>query len=142
MVVRTIGCGREVTGLYIGTRNARRHFSRKFRHIDLQLGHLRIYCDLPPDFWQGRPEICDARLADWLFSRIFHGKAQRCPVPVAMIPLGNSAFRVQPFTMPPVSANAMTRIGQAPARPAPSHPVHPAAARKTWPSRPPASAAP
>lgn len=115
MVVRTIGVGREVTGLYIGTRNARRHFPRKSQHIELQLGHLHIYCDLPPEFWDERPEICDARLADWLFSRIFHGKPHRAPVPVAMIPLGKNVFRVQPFTMPAISANAMTHIGPPPA---------------------------
>ncbi len=136
MVVRTIGCGREVSGLYIGTRNARRHFPRKSRHIELQLGHLHIYCDLAPDFWQGRPEISDARLAGWLFSRIFHGKAQRSPVPVAMIPLGNSAFRVQPFTMPPASANAMTRIGPPPAAPASSNPSFFASTKRTRPDRP------
>lgn len=115
MVVRTIGCGRDVAGLYIGARNVRRHFPRKVKHIELQLGHLHIYCDLPPEFWQGRPEICDSRLADWLLSRVFHGKAQRAPAPVAMIPLGNSVFRVHPVTLPPVSINAMTRIGPPPA---------------------------
>lgn len=116
MVVRTLGSGREVSGLYIGTRNVRRHFPRNVGHIELQLGHLHIHCDLPPDFWSGKPEICDARLADWLFSRIFHGKASRAPVPVAMIPQGNHSFRVQPVAMPPVSMNAMTRIGPPPAQ--------------------------
>lgn len=116
MVVRTIGSGREVTGLYIGTRNARRHFSRKSQHIEMLLGHLHIYCDLPPEFWQGRPEICDARLADWLYSRIFHGKRGRGPAPVAMIPMGKNAFRILPITLPSISANAMTRIAPPPAK--------------------------
>lgn len=111
MVVRTIGCGREVTGLYVGTRNARRHFPHKSQHIELQLGHVHIYCDLPPEFWRDRPEITDPRLADWLVARIFHGKAHRAPVPVAMIPMGRGVFRVQPMVAPPVSINAMTRIG-------------------------------
>lgn len=115
MVVRTIGTGREVMGLYIGTRNARRYFPRKSQHIELQLGHLHIYCDLHPEFWSTRPEICDPRLADWLFSRIFHGKLLRAPAPVAMIPLGKDVFRVQPFTVPSVSINAMTHIGPTPA---------------------------
>lgn len=114
MVVRTMGCGREVTGLYIGTRNARRHFPRKSQHIELQLGHLHIYCDLPPDFWSGHPEINDSRLSDWLFSRIFHGKPHRDPVPIDMIPIGKSIFRVQPFTMPSISTNALTHIGPPP----------------------------
>jgi len=116
MVVRTIGSGRDVTGLYIGTRNARRHFSRKSQHIELELGHLHIYCDLPPDFWRGRPEICDTRLADWLFARIFHGKPCRAPAPVAMIPLGRNAFRVLPVKLPSISANAMTRIAPPPGK--------------------------
>lgn len=115
MVVRTVGSGREVTGLYVGTRNARRHFPRKSQHIELQLGHLHIYCDLPPEFWNGRPEIIDARLADWLSARIFHGKSLRTPAPIAMIPVGKNAFRVQPFTMPSVSLNALTHIGPSPA---------------------------
>jgi len=115
MVVRTMGCGREVTGLYIGTRNARRYFPQKCQHIELQLGHLHIYCDLPAEFWSGRPEISDPRLADWLFARIFHGKPHRAPAPITMIPIGEIAFRVQPFTMPSVSMNALAHIGPPPA---------------------------
>ena len=120
MIVRTIGSGREVSGLYIGTRNARRHFPRNFQHIELQLGHLHIYCDLPPEFWSGRPEICDSRLGDWLSSRLFHGKRHRGPAPIAMIPLGKNNFRLQPFTMPSVSMNALTHIGPPRARAAKS----------------------
>lgn len=111
MVVRTLGSGREVSGLYIGARNARRHFSRRAHHIELLLGHLHIYCDLTEEFWQGRPEICDARLADWLFSRIFHGRVCRAPAPIALIPHGQHGFRVLPFSMPAVSANGLARIG-------------------------------
>ncbi len=116
MVVRTIGCGRDVSGLYIGTRNARRYFPRKFQHIELELGHLHIFCDLPPEFWQGRPEICDARLADWLLSRIFHGKQHRTPARVSMVPLEKNAFRVMPYTAPAISANALTHIGPPPGK--------------------------
>ena len=111
MVVRTLGSGRGVMGLFIGPRNARRYFPRRARHIDLLLGHLHINCDLTDEFWRGKPEICDARLADWLFSRIFHGKASRAPAPIALIPHGHHGFRVLPFAMPAVSANAMTHIG-------------------------------
>ncbi len=114
MVVRTLGSGRGVMGLYIGPRNARRYFSRRSRHIELLLGHLHIYCDLTEEFWQGKPELCDQRLADWLFSRIFHGKASRAPAPVALIRHGQHGFRVLPFSMPPVSANALTHIGPPP----------------------------
>lgn len=116
MVVRTMGSGRAVSGLYIGVRNARRYFPRTSSHIELQLGHLHIYCDLPPEFWNGRPEISDPRLADWLVARFFHGKPHRAPVPMTMIPLGKNAFRVQPFTMPSASMNALTHIGPTPAR--------------------------
>lgn len=116
MVVRTIGCGRDVAGLYIGTHNARRHFPRKFQHIELQLGHLHIFCDLPPEFWQGRPQICDARLADWLFSSIFHGQQHRTPVRVTMIPLDKNVFRVMPYSSPSISANALAHIGPPPAK--------------------------
>ena len=51
--------------------------ARKCKHIELQLGHLHIHCDLPPEFWQERPEICDPRLADWLFS---HGSFTGSPI--------------------------------------------------------------
>lgn len=115
MVVRTLGSGRDVAGLYIGPRNARRHFHRGLQHIELHLGHLRIHCDLPPQFWRGQPEINDARLADWLSSRIFHGKPFRAPVPVAMIPKGKNSFRVLPFCMPAVSSNGLAKIGPPPA---------------------------
>ena len=115
MVVRTLGSGRGVMGLYIGPRNARRYFSRRSRHVELLLGHLHIYCDLSDEFWQGKPEICDARLADWLFSRFFHGKAGQGPAPVALISHGQHGFRVLPFAMPAVSANALPLSGS-PAR--------------------------
>jgi hypothetical protein len=94
MVVRTLGCGNSVEGLYIGTRNARRHFSLLSRHIELQLGHLQVNCELPSDFWSGRPEIRDPRLAGWLFYRIFHGNICHAPVPVAMEHRGNGIFHV------------------------------------------------
>ena len=116
MVVRTLGSGREVSGLFIGARNARRHFPRERQHIELVLGHLHIYCDLPPEFWSSRPEICDARLGDWLFSRVFHGKPCRAPVPIAMVPRANNAFRVIPFNLPAASSNGLTRIGPVPTR--------------------------
>ncbi len=114
MVVKTIGNGRGVAGVNIGARNARRYFDRSLAHAELQLGHLRIHCDLPPKFWE-KPEIVDPRLADWLVSRLFHGKARRTPVPVTMVPLGKNSFRVLPYALPAASANGMTRIGPPPA---------------------------
>lgn len=115
MVVRTLGQGRDVTGLYIGASNARRYFPRQAQHVELHLGHLHIHCDLPPEFWTNRPEIRDPRLAGWLQSRYFHGKTHQAPVPLILLPQGKNAFRVQPFTAPPASMSAMTRIGPPPA---------------------------
>lgn len=109
MVVRTQGTGHKVTGLYIGARNARRHFPRHLKSIELQLGNLRIHCDLEAEFWQGRPEIDDARLGGWLESRIFHGSNCRVPAPLALIPLGNGAYRLHPF---PMSPDAVQRLLQ------------------------------
>lgn len=114
MVVKTIGNGRDVAGLNVGVRNARRYFDRSIPHAELQLGHLHIHCDLSPEFWQ-KPEITDSRLADWLVSRLFHGKAKRAPAPVTMVPLGKNSFRVLPYTLPAASTNAMTHIGPPPA---------------------------
>jgi hypothetical protein len=115
MVVRTLGCGREVSGLYIGARNAQRHFPRDQRHIELHLGHLRIHCELMPEFWNGKPEISDSRLGDWLFSRICHGRTQRAPSPIEMIPAGKDAYRIVPFAIPPASTNGLSKIGPPPA---------------------------
>lgn len=115
MVVRTLGSGRDVSGLYIGTRNARRHFPRDRQHIELHLGHLHIYCDLAPEFWNGRPEISDARLGGWLFARVFHGKTSRAPAPIALIPAGKDSYRIVPFSMPAASSNGLSKIGPSPA---------------------------
>ncbi|MCP6757157.1 hypothetical protein NL533_36565, partial [Klebsiella pneumoniae] len=73
-------------------------------HIELLLGHLHIHCDLQPEFWDGRPEICDKRLGAWLFSRFFHGKASRAPMPVELVSAGKDVYRIVPFTMPAVSS--------------------------------------
>jgi hypothetical protein len=115
MVVRTLGSGREVSGLYIGTRNARRHFPRDRQHIELHIGHLHIGCNLTPEFWDGRPEISDRRLGAWLFSRFFHGKASRAPVPIEMVPAGKDAYRLVPFATPAVSSNGLAAISPTPA---------------------------
>jgi hypothetical protein len=115
MVVRTLGNGREVTGIYIGAQNARRHFPREKKHIELLLGHLQIHCDLSPEFWKGRPEICDRRLGAWLFSRFFHGKASRAPMPIELVPTGDDVYRLAPVSLPAASSNGLSRIGPSPA---------------------------
>lgn len=103
MEVRTLSNGREVTGLYIGAQNAQRHFKKHLQGVELHLGHLRIHCDLTPDFWKGRPEICDSRLCDWLQSRIFHSRPSRAPVPMVLVPVEKNTFQLRPFHLPPVS---------------------------------------
>lgn len=140
MVVRTQCDGREVVGLYIGTRNARRKFPKDIRDIELILGHLHIHCELTPEFWRGRPEIRDSRLSDWLESRIFHGRRRRTPVPLAMLPSGKNAFRLQTIKLPAASANGLGRIG--PVSPAvkqaegksSAHGTHPPVPRPVHPS--------
>lgn len=113
MVVKTQSNGRQITGLYIGTRNARRHFSKDVKGIELHLGHLHIHCDLGPDFWKGRPEIRDTRLGDWLESRIFHGRMRRSPVPMVLVPAEKNSFRLHPLQLPSVSAHRGTEIAAA-----------------------------
>jgi hypothetical protein len=111
MVVRTHCDGREVVGLYVGARNARRKFPKDTKDIELVLGHLHIHCELPPEFWQGQPEIRDPRLCDWLESKIFHGRLRRTPVPLAMLPTGKNSFRLQTIKLPAASANGLAKIG-------------------------------
>ena len=105
MVVRTQSNGREITGLYIGARNVRRHFRKDLKGIELQLGHLHITCELGPEFWHGRPEIRDPRLGDWLRAR-FHSGTGRAPIPIALIPAEKNSFKLHPMRLPPVSALA------------------------------------
>ena len=112
MVVRTQCDGRTVTGLYIGARNARRHFSRKIKAVELQMDDIHVQCELPSRFWRDKPEIRDQRVCDWLSSRFFHGRSCRTPIPLAMIPAGENVFRLQPFRMLPES-NGSARIGVA-----------------------------
>lgn len=109
MVVRTQSNGRQVTGLYIGTRNARRHFRKDLKGVELHLGHLHIHCDLTPEFWKGQPEIRDTRLGDWLESRIFHGRTCRKPVPMVLVPAEKNSFKLHPYKLPPVSITGLAK---------------------------------
>jgi hypothetical protein len=96
MVVKTQSKSRGVTGLHVGANNVRRYFPKHVSEIELQLDHLQIQCGLTPGFWQGEPEIHDPRLCAWLESKHLHGKPDRSPIPLAMIPAGKNAFRLQP----------------------------------------------
>ena len=116
MVVRTQSDGRVVTGLYIGTRNARRRLPKCIAAVELQLGHVQIRCALEPDFWRGRPEIRDQRLCDWLEASLFHGRSCRIPIPLLMSLQGRNVYGLQPLLPQSRSSNTPGKI--APAAPA------------------------
>ncbi len=97
MVVKTQCKGREVTGLHVGTSNARRFFPRNVSAIELQLDHLRIECGLTPAFWSGQPEIHDRRLCAWLQEKQSKSETSRVPLPLDMIPSGRNSFRLGPW---------------------------------------------
>ena len=99
MVVKTQSKGIGITGLDVGTDNVRRYFPNRIPVIELQLGHLQIQCSLTPDFWQGKPEIYDPRLCAWLEYRHMRAATDRSPIPLAMIPLGENSFRLQPVRL-------------------------------------------
>ena len=101
MVVTTHSKARGITGLHVGSSNVRRYFPKGTTAIELKLDHLSIQCGLRPDFWDGRPEIYDPRLCAWLESKHLHGKADRAPVPLAMIPDGINSFQLRPASLPP-----------------------------------------
>ena len=96
MMVEAQSKGRGRCGLHIGAENVRRYFPKGVSSIELQLGHLKIQCELAPEFWQGEPEIRDTRLCAWLESRHMHGNSSRSSVRLAMVPTGENAFRLAP----------------------------------------------
>lgn len=96
MVVKTHSKSRGMTGLDVGINNVERYFSPGTRAIELQLGHLEIQCELPPEFWQGRPEIYDPRLCAWLEAKHFCGVIGQGPVSLSLIPSGKNSFRLGP----------------------------------------------
>jgi len=99
MVVRTQFKGHEVVGLHVGASNARRYFPKNISAIELQLDHLRIECGLPPDFWDGQPEIHDPRLCVWLESKQFNRKNCRLPALLDMVPSGENSFKIGPLSI-------------------------------------------
>jgi len=103
MVVKAQSKGRGVSGLYIGPANVRRNFPKHIAVIELQLDDLRIRCGLTPEFWLGKPEICDSRLCAWLETKHMNRNRDRTPVRLAMIPEGGHAFRLE---LEPVRARA------------------------------------
>jgi hypothetical protein len=100
MVVKTQYQGRRVSGLYVGANNVKRYFSKRIAVIELQLDHLQIQCGLAAHFWEGRPEIHDPRLCDWLESKNLHDRPCRTPVPMAMIPAGKNSYKLASINRP------------------------------------------
>jgi len=108
-MVKTQSKGRGVTGLHVGAGNVRRYFPKQIASIELQLDHLQIECGLKPGFWQDEPEIHDPRLCAWLQSKNRYANLDRTPIPMAMIPSGKNAFKLQAVRM-----NGQPKIRQAP----------------------------
>lgn len=96
MVVTSQCSGHRVIGILVGEINVKRYFPRHVKEIELQLDHLRIECDLGPNFWNGKPEISDPRLGLWLESKDRNGDRRRAPTPLALIPSGRNSFIVGP----------------------------------------------
>lgn len=97
MVVRTQCKGHGITALYVGVSNVRRYFPKDVAVVELLLDHLQIQCGLEPGFWRGQPEISDPRLGAWLESKQLQAAVYRHSFPMAMVPEGKNAFRLQPL---------------------------------------------
>lgn len=96
MIVEAKSKGPGHCGLHIGAENVRRYFPQASSSIELQLGHLKIQCELEPGFWQGEPDIYDPRLCAWIESRHMHGNRDRSSVLLALVPAGENAYRLMP----------------------------------------------
>jgi hypothetical protein len=94
MVVTTQSKGHCVTGLHVGANNVHRYFPRGVSFVELQLDHLRIQCDLAPDFWKGQPEIYDRRLCAWLEAKHLSASVSGSTVSLSLMPAGNNSFRL------------------------------------------------
>jgi hypothetical protein len=95
MVVTTQENGREVVGLRVGAANVRKYFPREIGAVELLLGDLRIECNLPPEFWNGQPEIRDPRLGAWLEFKVSRARSNGEPAVLAMEPAGANAFALR-----------------------------------------------
>lgn len=94
MIVKAQYCGNHVAGLYVGSNNVRRYFSKRNRQVELELGHLRILCGLNPPFWQNKPAIEDPRLCVWLETKHPQQAPSQTEIPLALIPSGKNSFRL------------------------------------------------
>lgn len=98
MLVKTYRDVLARTGLHIGEANARRYFSKRAPHIELRLDDLHIRCTLPPNFWQGCPQIQDPRLSEWLEFKVARRAGSRDPIQLTMVPSGIDTFVLRPVT--------------------------------------------
>jgi hypothetical protein len=100
MLVETFSRTPGKTGLHVGVENVQRFFPESIFEIDINLGHLQIRCSLNPEFWRGKPEIFDERLSAWLESKYLHGKRDKTPIRLAMVPIGTGTniFRLRPIS--------------------------------------------
>jgi hypothetical protein len=96
MLVKTYKDGLSRTGLHIGEANAQRYFSRRRPFIELRLDDLHIQCTLSPEFWQGRPEIHDPRLSEWLQFKMARQRQGREPIQLTLVPSGSDTFVLRP----------------------------------------------
>ena len=96
MLVKTHRNGHDRTGLHIGQANVRRFFRKHARSIELKLDDLHIQCTLAPDFWEGRPEIHDPRLSEWLKFKMDRTRSGHAPALLTMVPAGVDTFVLHP----------------------------------------------
>lgn len=97
MLVKTQQNGLEVTGLKVGAANVRRYFPRTVSRVKLRLGDLEIDCKLSPEFWNGKPEIQDPRLCEWLQFRRLRRQARGKSMPLAMEHAGGDSYTLEDF---------------------------------------------
>lgn len=112
MVVTTQEKGREVLGLRVGAANVRKYFPREMGTVEFLLGDLRIQCSLPPNFWNGQPEIRDPRLGAWLKFKVSRTRSSRKPVALAMESAGANAFTLRSMVHVPQRSVAPKRTAR------------------------------
>jgi hypothetical protein len=95
MFVKALSKSRGVTGLLVGTGNVRRYFPQDISVIELEIGHLKIQCNLDKEFWENKPEIHDPRLCAWLETKHMHANASRTPISLTLLPSGKNTFRLE-----------------------------------------------
>jgi hypothetical protein len=98
MRVKAESKGHGIFELHVGGRNARRYFPKSMSAVELHLDHLRIECALTPTFWGGQANIFDPRIGAWLEYKRTRSSLSRTSIPLALIPSGENAFRLEPLS--------------------------------------------